>query len=157
MPQRQKYMSAAQQEIYEKTPPRYRDSAYTGSIYKPDFSAAGIRAMTIRIRGEVRHRKLSDVGHAALEAWIMRLQWFESMYLATASYQFRPVMMSHLDYVTTEFALGNHDRVIIENALFEEFRQMFDYEQPSVLHDNRPRTGRNIRLAPRVDFTHVAS
>lgn len=121
-------------------PPKYRKARYNGkSIYTPDFGTTSIRFMTRRMAERLETQKLSELGVQAFGAWLHRLIWEESMWLATATYSFRDVLLDHLEQTFREYPGLARDRQLIEDALYAELKKLSDRFNFGPQRTQRPR------------------
>lgn len=135
MSARRKLLSPAQIAELEKTPPQYRHHRYreSGALYKPAKpDEMNVRVLMRRVGDRLESVELSMAGRNAFSAWLTKLIREDNIWLAKASYaQFGQLLKARLyEVFQDEFPGSERDMLKIEAALFAEFRQLPDFEEP---------------------------
>lgn len=126
MPKRQP-VSTSYREMLARTPPKYIIDGkiiYNGAIHTPDFGGTSIRSMVKRMAERLQSQKLGELGVEAFKDWMYRLIWHESMWLATATYDFREILVDRLKEVLRDYPGLTTDKIKLEDALSEELSKL---------------------------------
>jgi hypothetical protein len=121
------------------TMPAKYNGSYREPIHAPVRGETSVKFLTRRMAKRLDEQDLTKPGVAAFTAWIHRLIKKESIWLAQASYvSFGEIMKRHLyEVFRDEFPGLEQDLRKIEAALFAEFRQLPDFDEPRKAMPNR--------------------